>query len=342
MTRQRRSPRRSGKTDDIGMLLRGVVVLVVGSLTAFVALAFLSPPSIGSELPGHGRSSSSSSSSTTPSASPSPAATTWADGSTASSSAEPSVGSSANASAGSSGGSTAPGSRATPEPSGTGSATSGSGTAGDVPAPVVGDAAAFHEDFTTPAAAGGQFASTYAGSWQPYVDGTGGKYWSGALVSAHDGVMDVAMDGTRGAAGVFGPPASAWARTGGTFSIRMKVEGGAGNGTAVMLWPTSNDASEGEVDYPEGSFSAAPAVFHHMLGADDADRAQGIRTGVRWQDWHTYTMEWVPGVSMRYFLDGRLIGTVTHSVPTTPHRYTFQIGDVGKPGHVLIDWVSIN
>lgn len=210
-----------------------------------------------------------------------------------------------------------------------------------VPDPVLGPQAAFFEDFATPAASGGQFAATYANAWQAYDEGTSDKYYSGALISAHDGVMDVAMNGTQGAAGVFGPPATAWAQTGGTFSIRMKVEGGRGNGTAVMLWPTSNDASEGELDYPEGGFSGKPDVFHHSMVPGHADKAYRILTDASWKDWHTYTTVWVPGKSVSYFLDGVLLETVTESVPTTPHRYTFQIGNTGKPGHVLIDWVSI-
>lgn len=210
------------------------------------------------------------------------------------------------------------------------------------PAPVTGPAAAFFEDFDTPAASGGPFAATYAHAWQPYVDGTGGKYWSGSLVSAHDGVMDVAMNGTQGAAGVFGPAESAWARTGGTFSIRVRVTGGEGNGTAIMLWPTSNDATEGELDFPEGSFSARPEVFHHSMTPGYTSSAQHVKTQASWYEWHTYTTVWVPGQSVSYYLDGALLQTFTTDVPTTPHRYTFQIGDTGKPGHVLIDWVSIN
>ncbi len=210
-----------------------------------------------------------------------------------------------------------------------------------VPDPVLGPQAAFFEDFATPAASGGPFAATYADAWHAYDEGTSGKYWSGALISAHDGVMDVAMNGTRGAAGVFGPPATAWAQTGGTFSIRMKVEGGRGNGTAVMLWPTSNDASEGELDYPEGGFGGKPDVYHHSNVPGHAEKAQRIPTDVSWSGWHTYTTVWDPGKSVRYYLDGTLIGTISTWVPTTPHRYTFQIGDTGRSGHVLIDWVSI-
>lgn len=198
----------------------------------------------------------------------------------------------------------------------------------------------FFEGFDTPAASGGQFASTYADAWQPYAEGTSGKYYSGKLISAHDGVMDVAMDGEHGAAGVFGPTDSAWAHTGGTYSIRAKVVGGDGNGAAIMLWPTSNVRSEGEINFPEGNFESHPVVYHHSMIPGHESTAQGIDSGVTWRAWHTYTMVWKPGKSVSYYLDGALLGTITTNVPTTPHRYTFQIGNTGAAGHVLIDWVS--
>ncbi|WP_323749713.1 glycoside hydrolase family 16 protein [Curtobacterium sp. VKM Ac-1376] len=197
----------------------------------------------------------------------------------------------------------------------------------------------YSEDFDTPAAAGGQFAATYRESWQPYPDGTGGKYYSDKLISAHDGYMDVAMDGEHGAAGTFGTPTDAWSHVGGTFSIRARATGGDGNGAAVMLWPTSDAWTDGELNYPEGQFDGSPRVFHHsMLQGLERD-TETYNTRVSWRDWHTYTTEWIPGKIIRYYLDGKLVFTVPRNVPTTPHRYMFQIGNWGDPGHLQIDWV---
>lgn len=198
---------------------------------------------------------------------------------------------------------------------------------------------AFSEDFDTPASAGGPFAATYRDSWQPYPDGTGGKYWSGKLISAHDGYMDVAMDGEHGAAGTFGTPTGAWSHVGGTFSIRARATGGEGNGVAVMLWPTSDAWVDGELNYPEGQFEGSPRVFHHSMTPGSERDTEHYNTRVSWQDWHTYTTEWVPGKIIRYYLDGKLVFTVPRNVPTTPHRYMFQVGNWGDPGHLQIDWV---
>lgn len=209
------------------------------------------------------------------------------------------------------------------------------------PTPPAGGAApTFSEDFDTPAAAGGQFAATYAGSWQPYPDGMSGKYWSGEVISAHDGIMDVAMDGKRGAAGTFGTPDGAWSHVGGTFSVRARASGGDDNGAAFMLWPTSNVWSEGELDFPEGTFQGTVGAFSHSMVPGQERNAIGLHTDATWRQWHTYTTEWIPGVSVRYFVDGELVLTVTKHVPTTAHRFMFQIGDYGKPGHLEIDWVK--
>lgn len=199
--------------------------------------------------------------------------------------------------------------------------------------------ASFVEDFTKDAVTG-LVASLYPQSWQPYPDGTSGIYAPSKTVSVHDGVMDVALGTGAGAAGTFGSSAGAWDHVGGSFSVRAKATGGDGNGAAFMLWPTSGTWSDGEIDFPEGNFEDSPSAFHHsMTPGKEADRVQ-IGTGVSWRDWHTYTVDWVPGESVTYSVDGRVLDTITHDVPTTPHRFMFQVGNWGDQGNLLIDWVS--
>lgn len=200
-------------------------------------------------------------------------------------------------------------------------------------------AASFVEDFTTDAVTG-LVSRLYPQSWQPYPDGTSGIYAPSKTVSVHDGVMDVALGTGAGAAGTFGSSAGAWDHVGGSFSVRAKATGGDGNGAAFMLWPTSGTWSDGEIDFPEGNFEDSPSAFHHsMTPGKEADRVQ-IGTGVSWRDWHTYTVDWVPGESVTYSVDGKVLDTITHDVPTTPHRFMFQVGNWGDQGNLLIDWVS--
>lgn len=198
----------------------------------------------------------------------------------------------------------------------------------------------FVEDFSRDASANGPFARTYANSWQPYPDGTGGMYSSGSQISARNGLMDVRLDGQHGAAGTFGTPGDAWTHVGGKFSVRAKASGGDGNGAAFILWPTSNVWSDGEIDYPEADFAGEPMLHQHSMVPGQESTATSMGTGVTWRSWHTYSVEWIPGRSVTYLLDGRVIRTITSDVPTTAHRYMFQVGNWGAPGHLFIDWVS--
>jgi hypothetical protein len=199
--------------------------------------------------------------------------------------------------------------------------------------------ASFVEDFTTPAVAG-LVSALYPQAWQAYPDGTSGIYVPSKTVSVHDGVMDVALGTGAGAAGTFGTAAGAWGHVGGSFSVRAKATGGDGNGAAFMLWPTSGTWSDGEIDFPEGNFDESPSAFQHsMTPGKESDRTQ-VGTGVSWRDWHTYTVDWVPGKSVTYSVDGTVLQTITHDVPTTAHRFMFQVGNWGASGHLLIDWVS--
>ncbi|WP_144754518.1 glycoside hydrolase family 16 protein [Curtobacterium pusillum] len=219
----------------------------------------------------------------------------------------------------------------------------GSAASAGTPAPI-GNVGKFQqrfvEDFSTAAAANGPFAKIYAKSWQPYPDGAGGMYSSGSQVSGHGGLMDVRLDGEHGAAGTFGTPTGAWTHIGGKFSVRAKATGGNGNGAAFMVWPTSNTWSDGEIDFPEGNFDATPMAFQHSMTPGQEVNTTNASTGVSWRDWHTYSVEWIPGRSVSYSVDGRTIMTVTKDVPRTAHRYMFQVGNWGAAGHLYIDWVS--
>jgi hypothetical protein len=198
----------------------------------------------------------------------------------------------------------------------------------------------FVENFSTNAAANGPFQKTYANSWQPYADGTSGIYYPSSQISAHDGLMDVKLDGSKGAAGTFGTTSGAWSHTGGMFSVRAKATGGTGNGAAFMIWPSSNTWSDGELDFPESNFEDSPMLHQHSMTAGQEQNTTSMTSGASWRSWHTYSVQWIPGKSVTYLLDGKAIDSITHDVPTTPHRYMFQVGNWGASGHLFIDWVA--
>lgn len=216
------------------------------------------------------------------------------------------------------------------------------------------------ENFATTAPAGtgtGGFIPTYANSFQPYDDVA--PYFPRQMISSHDGVMDVYMDGTKGAAGSFGSPSDYFNRVGGRFAMRAKALDAIGNGTAVMLWPSARLQSDGttgerwadgEIDYPESNFDLSPYVHHHRMIVGSEGLSDDYLTGVSWRDWHVYSVEWYPPGkgptpatgSVRYYVDEVLVMTVTTNIPTVAHRYMFQVGNYGTPGHMYIDWVTVS
>jgi hypothetical protein len=197
------------------------------------------------------------------------------------------------------------------------------------------------EDFTTDAATG-SFQDTYANSWCGYEEGTGGKYFNNALISAHDGIMDIALNGTQGAAGSFGPPETCWGDTYGRYSIKFKAEGAEGNGTAMMVWPSSDVWGDGEIDFPEGNLDGTFHAYQHPLNCSDCSSSVNADSNTTFADWHVATTEWSPA-GVNYYVDGELIMATTDDNPSTDHRWTIQVAPVednAQPGHLLIDWVS--
>jgi hypothetical protein len=220
----------------------------------------------------------------------------------------------------------------------------------------------FTENFGTTAPSGtgtSSFLNVYANSIQPY-DEVSPTYQQRALLSAHDGVLDVAMDGARGAAFAFGTAATANSRLGGRFAMRAKAIGAFGNGPAVMIWPSrTSDGpwSDGEIDFPESvsgpggfqGFQDTPWIHHHQMNVD-MQLAQDVNLLVSWRDWHVYSVEWyLPGKGpapstgmVIYYVDEVEVFRTTKDVPTTVHRYMMQVGAYGSPGNMYIDWVTVS
>lgn len=206
------------------------------------------------------------------------------------------------------------------------------------------------------------FLNVYSTRIQPY-DEVSPKYQQRALLSAHDGVMDVAMNGTQGAAWAWGSAATANSFQGGRFSMRAKANAAYNNGPAIMIWPANNAWVEGEIDFPESvsgpggtqGFQDAPFIHHHTMNTDhpnDQGAAQDVNLLVSWRDWHVYTAEWYPpgkapspyaasvGLVI-YYVDNVEVYRTPTDVPTTPHRFMGQVGEYGFPGNMYIDYVTM-
>lgn len=195
------------------------------------------------------------------------------------------------------------------------------------------------EDFSV-AAGLGKFRTTYANDLSCYPDGSGdGKYQVGDTVTATQSMMQVHLHTKNGqaegaACQVINPTTNTTTFTGGRFSVEFRADSVAGYGAAFMLFPANNVWSEGEIDFPEGPFDGSFNLFQHQRGAHPEVNLLAQTNLGTWGSWHVATVDWKPGASMHYYLDGKLVGQVTtpSQVPTTPHSWTIQTGATASDG----------
>ncbi len=228
----------------------------------------------------------------------------------------------------------------------------------------------FAEDFNADAALG-SFPTTYANTMGgypfPYTDtsrNTGtdnpGFYYPEKTLSAANGVMDAWLHydptvvhpswspgpGKVGAYLVAAPIPKLPTMTYGRFAVRLKADNIAGYKIAPLLWPDSDNWSEGEINFPEGDLDGSMlSAFNHYVGAPT--QQDWFSAGVNASAWHTYETAWSPD-KVEFFVDGVSIGSTTTRVSSTPMRWVLQmetqISSTRPPtsaqGHVQIDWVK--
>lgn len=95
-----------------------------------------------------------------------------------------------------------------------------------------------------------------------------------------------------------------------------------------------------EIDYPENDYGATISAYTHPGEAN-------FSTSAKWTDWHTTAIEWTAGV-VKFYMDGRLIGSSTARVPNIPMDWILQnessiMGPYAAPGasaQLDIAWVA--
>jgi hypothetical protein len=216
----------------------------------------------------------------------------------------------------------------------------------------------FSDDFNVPVPLG-SFPSAVSSRWAAYAyPGTtlGGYYYPEKVVSIHDGVMDLWLHNEGGqwlfaeAHGrINGPAPASTGQLYGRYAIRFRADALPGYYAVPLLWPTSEVwPRDGEIDFPEGNLTGNIYGFVHHQGATVGSDQTAFNTGVKLAPgWHTAITEWKPA-SVKLYLDGALIGTVTSRVPNTPMSWRLQfttspagLPPAGTSGHVLIDWIVV-
>jgi hypothetical protein len=208
----------------------------------------------------------------------------------------------------------------------------------------------FAEDFGRDAALG-SFLSTYGTTWSaypsPWKDTSGnGVYDAGRTLSVTNSTLDIYLHSEGGTHYVAAPAPRLPAMTYGRYSVRFRSDSITGYKTAWLLWPDDNQwPAHGEIDFPEGNLDQNISGFAHWSTASGGQDA--FPTSATYADWHVATTEWSPG-RIVFLLDGRVVGTSTTHVPSTPMHWVLQTETQlsgGAPadsasGHVQVDWVT--
>lgn len=199
---------------------------------------------------------------------------------------------------------------------------------------------------------GGMWRARPAG----YKDSSGrGTYNSMKTTTQRDGKLDVWIHSEGSTRYVAAPLPLVDDTVGQRVSLCMRADEIPGYKVAFLLWPDQGPGNyHGEIDFPESkllSTSTAHAFMHYDPEPASGKSQDGYDSGMRLQQWHTYTIEWHPGRNyVSFFADGRLIGrSEKPEVPNGPMHYVMQMetyvsGELPPPaqGHVLVDWFTID
>jgi hypothetical protein len=139
-------------------------------------------------------------------------------------------------------------------------------------------------------------------------------------------------------------------QTYGRYAVRFKIDPVPGFKVAWLLWPDSeNWPHDGEIDFPEGDLDGGINAFMHRQGASSgSDQDAYLANATFASGWHTTVIEWGPD-ACRFIFDGKVIGTSTSRIPSTPMHWVLAsetaLGSArpasGAVANVYIDWVAI-
>lgn len=200
-------------------------------------------------------------------------------------------------------------------------------------------------------------AAAYRDTQEQQIAGTGGFY-DPRNITAANGLLHVRLyTDTTGIPRV----AAFIPQIGGTsrgdllsmaVEFRIRADRMVGYKGVPLLWPGSGVwPRDGEINWPESDFDQRPSAFMHRQDATSGSDQDWYPapTGTSWQDNHVYRTEWIAGTSVKFFIDGQLIGTSTNRVPKTAMHFVAQFEtnlDDTRPsasvaGNVQLDYLRV-
>lgn len=131
---------------------------------------------------------------------------------------------------------------------------------------------------------------------------------------------------------------------GGYLAVTMKAAPGDGMWPALWLLPGpgATHGDDFEIDLQEGGFDPpAPASQTYAWDLHRGSSTWGgtARTGVDLSaDYHTYAMDWIPGQSITWYLDGKRIGRLTSAQAAIPDEPMELIMDLAVANASTSGW----
>lgn len=184
-------------------------------------------------------------------------------------------------------------------------------------------------------AARGAFSKVYGSKWAGYSGfadtSNKGVYNPDNVLSVSGGNLNYFLHTSGGRPQVAAPmPNGYTGQTYGRYAIRVRTDAVAGYKLAFLLWPTSNQWNDGEIDWPDGNsagkvYPASAIVGSYSNGGMKFDAPSTQVAPTMGTGWHDAVIEWTRG-HVRWYWDGKLIGQTANAagVPSKPMRWTLQ------------------
>lgn len=211
-----------------------------------------------------------------------------------------------------------------------------------------------HEDFDQDAPIGA-FQRVYGHNLSGYPDGHGdtsgnGQYWPSKVLSTHDGVLDWFVHSEGGQPMSAAPlPQGYEGQRYGRWTIRFRSDLLPQSKMAMLLWPDSDQWSDGEIDFPEGELGQDIYGYSHNVEGKPSHNQFKFDTKTTMTGWHTASIEWMPD-HITFTLDGKSKTTNDpKALPSGNFHQVLQVEtsldgpapDASVEGHVQVDWIQI-
>ncbi len=150
-------------------------------------------------------------------------------------------------------------------------------------------------------------------------------------ISVSDGTLKITARGE-----VSGGMGHSFGQTYGRWEFRARTDPGRGFGSAVLLWPDSEQWPEdGEIDMMEVP-SENRERAHFVLHWGEDNNIHGGSVPGDFANWHTFAVEWLPD-RITWYVDGKkhYENTDPAAIPTKPMHMTIQLDQGPKK-----DWLD--